>query len=422
MSSPPDANDADLAAPPEDNAATPASPPAGLPNPRPSLTTPDGHPVMPPASTSLKRGLGLLHIILPLLLIYMLFKVWPPHEWPRVIPEDEQATAAASPSPSPAATGATPSATTEDATTNSSPTDATTQTPTPTPAPSPAPQSGTGDGESRLDELSDKVERLTRAVAASQRVAGTEIDQSKLDTDKITFLGGYITVTTSIDERFLLLVIVAGALGSYIHAGTSYADFVGNRKFTPSWTWWYILRPFIGTALALVVYFAIRGGFLLLANDVAAEKVNPYGIAAIAALVGMFSKQATDKLNEVFSTLFRPKEGSGDHARKDSLDETGAAISPKRTALGTGKVALTVTGNNFVEASVVQFARKAENGDAQYTALPTQFKTVNQLIADLEPENMTETGIYLVRVFTPEPGGGTTKPVEFEVFEADDAT
>jgi hypothetical protein len=417
MSSPPDTNEANAAD------AVPASPPQALPNPKPSLTTPDGHQVMPPASRSLKRGLGLLHVVLPLLLIYMLFKVWPPHEWPRVVPEDEQATAAASPSPSPA-TAATTAATTQATTTNSSSTDDTTQTPTPAPSPASTstPQSAAGDDQSKLDELSDKVERLTRAVAARQQAAGTEIDQSRLDTDKITFLWGYITVTTSIDERFLLLVIVAGALGSYIHAGTSYADFVGNRKFTPSWTWWYILRPFIGTGLALVVYFAIRGGFLLLANDVAAEKVNPYGIAAIAALVGMFSKQATDKLNEVFSTLFRPKEGSGDSARKDSLDETGTAISPKRTTIGTGKVALTVTGNNFVAASVVQFAKKAENGDVQYTDLPTQFKTVNQLIADLEPENMTETGTYLVRVFTPEPGGGATRPVEFEVFEADDAS
>jgi hypothetical protein len=392
--------------------AAPASSPAGTPNPKPSLTTPDGRPVLAPASLRLKRGLGLLHIILPLLLVYMLFKVWPPHEWPRDETKDSLATAVALLSPTPA-TNETPVTTTQDTTTNSPPTG---RTPTPTP------QSAAGAEQSRVDALSDKVELLTRALAASQEADGAKNGQSKLKTDQITFFRGYVTVTTSIDERFLLLVVVAGALGSYIHAGTSFADFIGNRKFTPSWAWWYILRPFIGTALALVVYFAIRGGFLLLANDIAAEKVNPYGIAAIAALVGLFSKQATDKLNEVFSTLFRPKEGSGDSARKDSLDETGTAVSPKQAALGTGKVALTVTGNNFVAVSVVQFARKVATGDAQYIDLPTQFKTANQLIADLEPQNMTDEGIYLVRVFTPEPGGGTTKPVEFKVFQGDDAT
>jgi hypothetical protein len=33
--------------------------------------------------------------------------------------------------------------------------------------------------------------------------------------------------------------------------------------------------------------------------------VNPYGMVALAGLVGMFTKQATDKLSEVFSTLFK---------------------------------------------------------------------------------------------------------------------
>jgi hypothetical protein len=48
---------------------------------------------------------------------------------------------------------------------------------------------------------------------------------------------------------------------------------------------------------------AVRGG--LLAAQASADAVNPYGVAALAGLVGMFSKQATDKLREVFDTLFR---------------------------------------------------------------------------------------------------------------------
>ena len=37
----------------------------------------------------------------------------------------------------------------------------------------------------------------------------------------------------------------------------------------------------------------------------------------MAGLVGLFSKQATDKLNEVFSTLVK---SGGDDKRKDKLD------------------------------------------------------------------------------------------------------
>jgi hypothetical protein len=36
-----------------------------------------------------------------------------------------------------------------------------------------------------------------------------------------------------------------------------------------------------------------------------ADGLSPYGVAAIAGLAGLFSKQATDKLREVFENLFK---------------------------------------------------------------------------------------------------------------------
>jgi hypothetical protein len=105
------------------------------------------------------------------------------------------------------------------------------------------------------------------------------------------------------ETRYLLIVVLTGALGSYIHAATSFADFIGNRQLYGSWAWWYLLRPFIGVALALIVYFAVRGG--LIGGAAGADALSPYGVAAIAGLAGMFSKQATDKLREVFENLFK---------------------------------------------------------------------------------------------------------------------
>ncbi|MFZ0705819.1 MAG: hypothetical protein WAM71_09480 [Candidatus Korobacteraceae bacterium] len=107
----------------------------------------------------------------------------------------------------------------------------------------------------------------------------------------------------SLERRFLLIVIVVGALGSYIHAATSFADFIGNRTFVKSWSWWYLLRPFIGVALAILVYFGVRGG--LVSASTGADSLSPYGVAAIAGLAGLCSRQATDKLREVFETLFK---------------------------------------------------------------------------------------------------------------------
>lgn len=105
------------------------------------------------------------------------------------------------------------------------------------------------------------------------------------------------------EVQFLALVAAAGALGSYIHLATSFADYLGNRQFVKSWTWWYVLRPFMGSALALILYFAARGG--LIAGSSGASELSPYGVTAMAGLSGWFSKQATDKLREVFENLFK---------------------------------------------------------------------------------------------------------------------
>lgn len=121
------------------------------------------------------------------------------------------------------------------------------------------------------------------------------------------------------EAGLLLLVMVAAALGSYIHASTSFVSYVGNKSLVMSWAWWYILRPFIGVALALVFYFVIRGG--LLAGGTGANDISIFGITAISGMVGMFSKQATDKLGEIFNDLFRTKKGEGDDIRKDKLGE-----------------------------------------------------------------------------------------------------
>lgn len=123
--------------------------------------------------------------------------------------------------------------------------------------------------------------------------------------------------TIHADARLLLLVMTMGALGSYVHAATSFVSYVGNRSFVKSWTWWYFLRPFIGMALAVIFYLVIRGGFL--SAGAAASDISAYGITAVAGLAGMFSKQATDKLEEVFSNLFQVSGKGGDAARGDKL-------------------------------------------------------------------------------------------------------
>lgn len=116
-------------------------------------------------------------------------------------------------------------------------------------------------------------------------------------------------------ETDLLLIAMAfGALGSFLHLAKSFATFVGNRALVGSWLWWYCLQPLVGIGLAVVFYVMVRGG--LLSSGASAADISPCGPGGICGLAGMFSKQATDKLNEVFSTMF-PTDA--DSARGDKL-------------------------------------------------------------------------------------------------------
>ena len=52
------------------------------------------------------------------------------------------------------------------------------------------------------------------------------------------------------------MAFLAGILGSFMHAGQSFAKYVGNEQLTSSWACWYILRPPVGGVLGLL--FSLR--------------------------------------------------------------------------------------------------------------------------------------------------------------------
>jgi hypothetical protein len=94
------------------------------------------------------------------------------------------------------------------------------------------------------------------------------------------------------DLRMLLTVTIAGAIGSLIHTLTSFGDYVGNRRLSTSWMWWFVLRTPIGIALAIVSYLILRGGLIVPTlqspkdGDLQGATVllNPYGVAAFCGL------------------------------------------------------------------------------------------------------------------------------------------
>lgn len=137
------------------------------------------------------------------------------------------------------------------------------------------------------------------------------------------------------EQRILLLVMIAGALGSFVHIATSFAEFVGDGEFRLAWIWWYLLKPFTSMALAAIFYLVLRGG--LMAPEANGGAVNLYGVVAMAGMVGMFSKQATMKLAEVFDTLFRshPKGGNKPDEQNGNPDEQVLADAAELNASAT---------------------------------------------------------------------------------------
>lgn len=126
--------------------------------------------------------------------------------------------------------------------------------------------------------------------------------------------------------RLLLVALLAGALGAFISTGMSFATYLGNKRLDRWWGIWYLLRPPIGMLLALLTYFLLRGGLLSPGANV--SSVSPYGVAGIAGLVGMFVKEATDKLRDVAKALFESKEDSKRSAPLRPIAPTDAGKNP----------------------------------------------------------------------------------------------
>ena len=141
--------------------------------------------------------------------------------------------------------------------------------------------------------------------------AGTEPATS----DLVRLFGLRLELT--LEMRLFLIVAVAGALGGEVHALRSLSWYVGNRNLIWSWVLYYILVPLVSAALAIVFYLVIRGGFFSPTASIA--ETSPFGFAALAALVGMFSQSAAEKLKEVADTLLKkPPAGKDTVAENES--------------------------------------------------------------------------------------------------------
>jgi len=211
--------------------------------------------------------------------------------------------------------------------------------------------------------------------------------------------------SVSAEINLILLVMVASAIGSYVHAAQSFADFVGNRRIYRSWMWWYILRVFTGVSLALIFYFVVRGGLFSTGSNT--KDLNTFGIAAISGLVGLFSKQAQDKLVELFDNMFKTRK---EEERSDALSHPEPKITnsdPHRVQKSSaGDVTLGILGTGFVPESIVKI-----NGVDQ----ETEYISSTRLNVKIRKEDLAKLDDKITAtVFNSPPGGGTSNEFKIE--------
>ncbi len=115
----------------------------------------------------------------------------------------------------------------------------------------------------------------------------------------VTFFATSFSLSDEV--RLIIVVALAGALGGLVHALRSFYWYAGNRRLYRSWISMYIMLPFVGSTLALIFYFVIRGGFF--SPQATIQQTSPFGFAALAGLVGLFTEQAVEKLKDVAETL-----------------------------------------------------------------------------------------------------------------------
>lgn len=90
----------------------------------------------------------------------------------------------------------------------------------------------------------------------------------------------------------------------------------------------------MGMLLGIIFYFLVGQGLLAVATTKSTpESLGEAGLAGIGALAGLFSKEAIEKLRELFNTLFSTRKSVEESVRgdveKSLLDSMAPELSEK---------------------------------------------------------------------------------------------
>jgi large repetitive protein len=177
------------------------------------------------------------------------------------------------------------------------------------------------------------------------------------DTDKaVTLTKGFSYVCPERTQgRLLLLVVLAGMLGGVLHSLRSLFWFSGNRNLRVSWLWMYYLLPLSGAVIATIFFLVFVAGLF---SPEGTTSKSFFLMVGVAALVGMFSPQAVEKLKKISEAILTTVPPSADRTPKPlTLTEVKPLTGPT-----TGGTSVTLTGTGFAPGATVTFGGAPATG------------------------------------------------------------
>jgi hypothetical protein len=75
-------------------------------------------------------------------------------------------------------------------------------------------------------------------------------------------------------------------------------------KFVGRMVPFFLIRPFLGSAMGLLVYAGLTAGYLIAVLNPADASFSSEGLFFLSFLGGLFAKTLIEKLREMFDTLF----------------------------------------------------------------------------------------------------------------------
>lgn len=219
------------------------------------------------------------------------------------------------------------------------------------------------------------------------------------------------------EVRLLVVVALAGSLGGLMHSTRSLAWYVGHKSLVWRWVPYYLVTIVIGAGLASIFYLVIRGG--VIGDKATTADTNPYGFAALGALVGLFTEQALEMLHRVANQVFADAPHGADPVPTSTTTFTeapdtltaGTEAFAARTGTASNVTASSATLEGDVTSNAAQtsyyFDYGTTTGYGQITAAATADGTTQPVHAAVDVNGLAPGTEYHFRLVVADASSGS---------------